>query len=390
MRLRRFATVALTVLASAPLLAGLAACRNTGLNPNGNEVGGIAPVGLIYTTLYSQNAVLEIDKVQSRANKDPILVPNGPRSLAIDPRGRGEYLYVACELGNAVAVVDRRNRLQTRTIGVGRQPYGIAIGGTGQRAFVTNQGDGTVSVIDITAQSVVQTVTLQPASGQTGTTPGAPPVDLRPRGIAVNQSGTRAYVACANGSVVVLAASGPTGAFSPERTVPLAGSVSPQNIVVASPPAGQAGDETVYVTDPGSNRLYTFSGLAAQNPQFQDLQGSPGGLALGRNPSAPTRFDRLYVTLTSANALQSFSVPDLGAGTSDGQPVNVEGRQPTGVAVSPTGTEVFVSLSGDNNVAYFERRGNDLLRPTVFNLAQLNPQFIVPTGDLALGGFLFQ
>lgn len=388
MRFRPFATLALAALVAVPALAGLLSCRDvgSGINPG---VNGIVPTGLIYTALYSQNAVLEIDKVQSRANKDPILVPNGPRSLAIDPRGRGEYLYVTCELGNAVAVVDRRNRLQTRTIGVGSQPYGIAIGGTGLRAFVTNQGNDSVSVIDITNQSVVQTVLLQPGSGQT--TPGqAPAVALRPRGIAVNQAGTRVYVACTNGSVVILSSPNGTSAFSPERTVTLAGAVSPQNIVVMSPPAGQQGDETVFVADPGSNRLFTFPGLSGTGVQYQDLQGSPGGLALGRDPQNPTQFDRLYVTLTNANALQSFSVPGLGAGTSDGQPVNVEGRQPTAVAVSPTGTEVFVSLSGDNNVAYFERQGNDLLRPSVFNLAQLNPQFIVPTGDLALGGFLFQ
>ena len=52
---------------------------------------GAAPVGWVYATLFSRNAVVEINNLQSRAEKEPIMVPNGPRSLAIDPRGRGEH-----------------------------------------------------------------------------------------------------------------------------------------------------------------------------------------------------------------------------------------------------------------------------------------------------------
>ena len=47
-------------------------------------------------------------------------------------------------------------------------------------------------------------------------------------------------------------------------------------------------------------------------------------------------------------------------------------------------------MSGNNTVTVFQRVGNDLARPQQFNIQQLNSQFIAPTGDLALGGFLFQ
>ena len=57
------------------------------LTPGGNiNAQGARPVGYIYTTLYGKNAIMEINNTQSRANPDPILVPNGPRALAVDPQ----------------------------------------------------------------------------------------------------------------------------------------------------------------------------------------------------------------------------------------------------------------------------------------------------------------
>lgn len=351
---------------------------------------GLKPVGWVYTTLYSKNAILEINTLQSRAEKDPIIVPNGPRAVAVDPRGRGEFLYVVCEVGNTVAIVDRRNRLVNRSIDVGRQPYGIALSSvvsgqtTVDRGFVTNSADDTVSIIDLKSQTVLQTVSLRPS---TGTTPGQTlPAALKPQGVVVNAAGTRAYVACQSGVVVVVESPTPNGQFSATRTVALTGSVSPLNIAINS----DAQTETVYVTDPQGNRLFSVDGMQATNTaDVRDVQGSPWGVAVGRNPQSGKN-DRLYVTVKQSAALLPLSLPDLSIATSGGTGVSVEGRDPTGVAASPIGDAVYVSLSGSNTITVFRRVGNDLARPEQFNIQQLSSQFIAPTGDLALGGFLFQ
>lgn len=370
---------------------------------------GARPTGFVYTTLYSKNAVLEINTVQSRVDNDPITVPNGPRGLTMDPRGRQLYLYVVCELGNAVAVVDRRNRLINRTINVGRAPYAMAITPNGTRGFVTNGDDDTVSVIDIETNNVIQTILLANPTTSTGVTPTTPTgqqaqaVKLRPQGIATNASGSKVYVACAGGYLVELTGNpgtagassaaatgggagvpgqGTTGsAYTVSRTLPLVGSVQPLNIAVNTTSSG----DMVYVTDPLANRLF-FLAPNAPAADIRDVQGTPYDVTVGRNVTTGNA-DQVYVTLQNLNALQTFSASDL---SPVGSAVRVEGTQPQAVEASSLGNEVYVSLAGSNNVAFFERRGATLNFPQVFNLQQLNPAFIAPTGDLALGGFLFQ
>lgn len=402
-----------TMLAAAMLPLSLSGCTLLGISPGGTEKvptgAGVnaRPTGFVYTTLYSKNAVLEINTVQSRVDNDPITVPNGPRGLTMDPRGRQLYLYVVCELGNAVAVVDRRNRLINRTINVGRAPYAMAITPNGTRGFVTNGDDDTVSVIDIESNNVIQTLLLSNPSTSTGVSPTQPTgqpaqaVKLRPQGIATNATGTKVYVACAGGYLVELTGNpgtatttSPTGgaagvpnqgttgsAYTVSRTIPLVGSVQPLNVAVNSATSG----DTVYVTDPLANRLF-FLAPNAPAADIRDVQGSPYDVGVGRNPTTGNP-DQVYVSLQNLNALQTFSANDL---SPVGSAVRTEGTQPQAVEASSLGNEVYVSLAGSNNVAFFERRGATLNFPQVFNLQQLNPAFIAPTGDIALGGFLFQ
>jgi YVTN family beta-propeller protein len=389
-------------LALTPLLAGLTtltACSAiTGGVGNDQVSGGGRPTGFVYTTLYNKGAVLEINAVQSRVEKDPILVGNGPRGLTMDPRGRQLYLYVVCELGNTVAVVDRRNRLVNRTISVGTRPYAMAIAPTGTKGFVTNTEDDTVSVIDIPTNTVVQTVLLNTPDLST---PNAARTRFRPKGIATNATGSAVYVACeggqpdgrVGGTLVILQGNpgsstpsqggtvGQVASYSAVRTVPLAGSAAPLNLAVATSPQG---GDTVYVTDPRANRLFLLnSASGAAQAEARDVQGSPYDVAVGRNAAGNP--DAVFVTLESRDALQAFGL-DLSPRDSA---YRVEGRQPQAVEVSSLGNEVYVSLAGSNNVALFNRLGAGLGMPAVFNLQQLDPAFIAPTGDLALGGFLF-
>jgi YVTN family beta-propeller protein len=356
--------------------------NGTGINPN--VIPGAKPVGWVYSTLYSQNAVLEIDNVQSRATQDPIKVSNGPIALKVDPRGRGEYLYVVCEVGGTVDVVDRRNRQRIRSISVGSQPHDIAITPGGEKAFVTNQGDNTVSVIDLNTQTVSQTIQLNTQTTQTGTQPTTA-IASRPRGVAVDYNGTHVYVACASGQVVVLQGT-PTSRYTAAGNVLLTGSVEPENIAVSS----SSSNEDVYVTDPKGNKLFSFSGTQGnQTATPRQISDTPWGLAVGNNPTTG-KADMLFVTARDSNALYALKLPDLTSTAQGGGGVSVEGRNPTGVAVSDLGDTVFVSLAGSNTITSFQRVGDTLARPQQFNLNQLSPQYISPTGDIALGGFLFQ
>lgn len=388
-------------------LTALSGCSLLGISPGGAadpRAFGARPTGYVYSTLYAKNKVLEINSVQSRVDNEPIDVPNGPRSLAMDPRDRNLFLYVVCELGNTVAVVDRRNRLVNRTINVGNAPYAMAITPNGTRGFVTNQNDNTVSVIDIGTNTVLQTIALANAVVNTGApTTGVPvsniPAQLKPRGIATNAAGTMVYVACAGGALAILQGTPPAstagasqagigvpstaGNYVVKTVLPIVGSVAPLNVAVAT--IGTA--DLVYITDPLANRVFFMNGAdPAALPVGREVAGAPYDLAVGRNVTTGTP-DSVYVSLEQRNALQTFSATDL---SPRNEAVRVEGSQPQYVEVSSLGTEVYVSLAGSNNISVFGRTGSTLSVPQVFNLQQLNPAYIAPTGDIALGGFLSQ
>jgi YVTN family beta-propeller protein len=97
-----------------------------------------------------------------------------PFGIALTPDGR--LAYVANAGDDSVSVIDLSRRVVLAAIAVGRSPYGVAVKTDG-RAFVTNQSGGSVSVIDDGA--VTRTIALGGA----------------PTGVAVSPDGGRAYVA---------------------------------------------------------------------------------------------------------------------------------------------------------------------------------------------------
>lgn len=65
--------------------------------------------------------------------------------------------FVTNQGDNSVSVIDADSYQSLATISVGDQPAGVTVDPEGQRAYVSNPGGGTVSVIDIDALSVVGT-----------------------------------------------------------------------------------------------------------------------------------------------------------------------------------------------------------------------------------------
>ncbi len=78
-----------------------------------------------------------------------------PLRLAVHPQ-RPE-LYVTCESGNTVIVVDTERWEKVAEIPVGGHPTGVTFHPDGMRAFITNRLDDTVSVIDTLQRQVVAT-----------------------------------------------------------------------------------------------------------------------------------------------------------------------------------------------------------------------------------------
>ncbi len=87
------------------------------------------------------------------------------------------FAYITNLDSNSVSVIDIFGNNVVATIPVGSQPAGVAVNNTGSRIYVANLDS--VSVIDGASNSVIATV----------------PVGMALYGVAVNPAGTRVYVA---------------------------------------------------------------------------------------------------------------------------------------------------------------------------------------------------
>ncbi|MHB8970584.1 MAG: multiheme c-type cytochrome [Pirellulaceae bacterium] len=99
-----------------------------------------------------------------------------PLRLALHPQ-RPE-LYVTCEMGNTVIVVDTSRWEKVAEIRAGGHPTGITFHPSGQRAYVTNRLDDTVSVVDTVRREIVATL----------------PVGDEPHGVRTDATGKQLFV----------------------------------------------------------------------------------------------------------------------------------------------------------------------------------------------------
>jgi len=110
-----------------------------------------------------------------------------PDRLAVSPDG--SKVLVPLNLADHAAIIDTESQ-QVTYVGVGHYPYGAAITPDGKTGLVSNETDGTVSVIDLGAGSVTSTITVGPKLSH-------------PEAITVDPARQRAYVVLANTDHVV-------------------------------------------------------------------------------------------------------------------------------------------------------------------------------------------
>jgi len=122
-------------------------------------------------------------------------VPVGrePEGVTTAPDG---LVYVTSETDSRVSVVDPKAAKVVANIDTGSRPRGIIFSRDGSRAFVSDEADATLTVIDAQKKTALDRITL-PATGT-----GMPP---RPMGLALSPDGKQLYVTTGRaGSVAVL------------------------------------------------------------------------------------------------------------------------------------------------------------------------------------------
>ncbi|MEA2475664.1 MAG: hypothetical protein QOE06_3579 [Thermoleophilaceae bacterium] len=232
-----------------------------------------------------------------------------PRDLAVSPDGK--TLLAALNLADRAAIVDTEKRT-VRYVATGSYPYGAGITRDGKLGLVSNESDGTVSVIDLAAGTKVKDIQVGPHLSH-------------PEAIAMDPKTDRAYVAVTHQDLIAVI---DTKKLEVERT-----------LTVGRPEGNGAAPVDVSVTSDGKRLLVADSGEDAVAvfaiPAFQLIgripvaaypvmaEASPGrrrlvwvsakGLGVGPNPKGPNPFS----PNNSDNNINSFSyLPSIVTGMS--------------------------------------------------------------------------
>ncbi|WBP85190.1 Ig-like domain repeat protein [Kitasatospora cathayae] len=243
---------------------------------------------------------------------DPtVAVGSFPTGVAITPDGL--HAYVTNEGDNTVSVIATATNTVTATIPVGSGPFDVAITPDGLHAYVTNEGGNSVSVIATATNTTVATI----------------PVGSGPFGVAVAPGGLHAYVTNSGDNTVSVIATvtNTVTATVAVGTVPFGVAITPDGL-------------HAYVTNEGGNSVSVIDTATNTVTATVAVGAAPTGVAVSP--------DGLHAYVTN-NGDNTVSV--IATATNTVTATITVGAAPTGVAVSPDGLHAYVTNNGDNTVS---------------------------------------
>ncbi|MFF4656266.1 IPT/TIG domain-containing protein [Streptomyces sp. NPDC001381] len=277
------------------------------------------------------------------ADADTIPVGAAPHSVVMRPDGL--RAYVTDSGADTLSVIDTAADAVVATIGVGSGPWSVAVTPNGLRLYVTRPGSGTVGIVSTVTDTLVGSV-----GGLTA-----------PRGLAVTPDGARVYVANSGANTVSVIS---TATNTVTNTIPVGS--GPQ--VVALRPDGlrayvsNSVAGTVSVIDTvGNNVVATVTGFS-----------TPLGLAVTPDGT------RVYVANSGARKVSVIST-----GTNTVTDTVSVAANPHYLAASPDGTLVYASLTGAGSLTVINPSSNSV-SGTIPGLAE--PHEVATTPD---GGYLY-
>ncbi len=306
------------------------ASHDTGAVTGGAASSPTAPYVALTDT--AGNQVLVLDTVQySRITTVP--VGQGPTAVAISADGS---LLATANADGSVSLVAAS--LQGGVPAFGGQTA-IKVGGTPRAVMPTPDGSRIYATVDVGAGKPGMLVVLsQGRNGYTVTDHAT--VGLAPRGLAIDASGSRVFVANSGDDTLTIVGIAVDGSLGQPSTVPL---------VTGGPTA-------VAITPDGRTLLAACStaGTVMAIDASYPRSGARQSLTVGKNP--------VQISVTAAGAYAfvanggdgTLAILDVWGGPMEATVVQKGlkvGTQPAGVALSPDGLEVVVPDAGAKSFA---------------------------------------
>ena len=300
--------------------------------------------------------------------KIAVIAPNGTAtsdSVFTFGIGHTAYAYITNQDDGTVSVINTVADTVSATITVGSRPLGVGINPAGTMAYISNFNDNTISVINTATNKVIASI----------------PVGKNPKGITVSPTGAFVYV-CNWGDSTLSVIN--TVSNSVTNTIKL--NSAPYHTTVS-------GDgKMIYVTNFISN---TVSVIDLTNSSLQaTIQVGKGPMGIVMSPDSKLVYVANYfdgsvsVINTSTNIVTStITVGPQAFGlaiTPDGTKVLVstynyngisiintitgivttniqEGNSPYGVGIIPNATKAYIPNSGDGTVGVFDMNTNKVI-----------------------------
>ncbi|HEU4665848.1 MAG TPA: YncE family protein [Dokdonella sp.] len=278
----------------------------------------------------------------------------------------GERLYVSDQVNETVFEIDTTTGSTLHAYFVGSNPRGIAVEPRGRHVYVADFASAEVSIIDTSTQIVTGI--------DFGTLSGA--ANASPSGIALNLSGTRAYVTDASVGHRLCRI---------DLVAPPA-SVADADCVAVGDPDNDAANPNAVAVSPDGSRAYVVNHNEATVSAVDTATltvvrtfplgfGSPNGIAIsasGRRAYVGTGLGRIIV-------LDLARVPDFALDPVIDVIDDAEILTANGVSISPDGTRLLVADTGSNQLHLVNIVGDADVR--VASVA-VNP------GPIAMGRFV--
>lgn len=252
--------------------------------------------------------------------------------ITVTPVNTPAYAYITNDGDGTVSVINISTGVVVETIPVGPRPFAVAVTADGSRIYVTDEAEGFVSVIDGKTNRFVSNIFI----------PNSVPL-----GIAVSPDGSRIYVTINNSNYISV-----INTLNKTIVATITTGNGPRGVCVSRD------GNRVYVANQGSNNVSVIDAIT--NTVIDSIKvDNPYGIKLSHDGG------RLYVT----NA-QSHYVTVINTNLRSVLANIPVGMNPTGVAVSPDDSRVYVA-------------NEDISTVSVINAQTLNVITTVPLSQSA-------